>query len=49
MDSPELREGSEGEWVVYLQGHLRNAGYDAGSTSGEFDSELTESVRRYRA
>jgi len=48
MDSPELREGSEGEWVEYLQGHLRNAGYDAGTTSGEFDAELTESVRQYQ-
>ena len=43
MNEPELSQGSEGEWVTYLQQLLEQAGYLTGSVDGDFGSATDSS------
>lgn len=46
--NPELSNGSEGEWVTYLQQHLEAAGYDTGPIDGIFGPITEAAVRQFQ-
>ncbi|MEP7203817.1 MAG: peptidoglycan-binding domain-containing protein [Ilumatobacteraceae bacterium] len=47
-DNPELRRGSEGEWVTYLQQLLEAAGNPPGAIDGDFGPITEAAVRAYQ-
>jgi peptidoglycan hydrolase-like protein with peptidoglycan-binding domain len=47
-NEPELRRGSDGEWVSYLQGLLQDAGHSPGAIDGDFGPRTEAAVRAYQ-
>jgi peptidoglycan hydrolase-like protein with peptidoglycan-binding domain len=43
-DEPDLHEGTEGEWVTYLQQWLTHLGFYAGTVDGSFGPVTQEAV-----
>ncbi len=50
MGEPEIQQGAEGEWVVYLQELLVQYGYDIGEkgVDGKFGPDTEAAVRLYQ-
>ncbi len=50
MGEPQIDQGSEGEWVTYLQEMLVNYGYDVGEhgVDGKFGPDTEAAVRQYQ-
>jgi peptidoglycan hydrolase-like protein with peptidoglycan-binding domain len=48
MDEPTLQNGSQGEWVTYLQQLLSQAGYDPGGVDGVFGDGTLQAVRNFQ-
>jgi peptidoglycan hydrolase-like protein with peptidoglycan-binding domain len=49
MNEPELTQGSQGEWVTYLQQLLEQAGYLTESADGDFGPATDSAVRAYQS
>src|SRR3954454_15896008 len=49
MDEPTLRQGSSGDWVMYLQQVLAQVGYDPGPIDGSFGSGTAQAVAAFQA
>jgi peptidoglycan hydrolase-like protein with peptidoglycan-binding domain len=48
-DEPLLRQGSDGEWVAYMQGLLEAQGHTPGPLDGIFGPRTEAAVRSYQA
>ena len=47
-DEPELRQGSDGDWVAYMQGMLEAQGHSPGPLDGIFGPGTEDAVRAYQ-
>jgi peptidoglycan hydrolase-like protein with peptidoglycan-binding domain len=47
-DEPELRQGSDGDWVAYMQGLLEAQGHSPGPLDGIFGPRTEAAVRAYQ-
>src|SRR4051794_14891793 len=49
MDEPTLEQGSQGDWVTYLQQLLEQAGYSPGTVDGDFGPATLQAVESFQA
>lgn len=47
-DEPVLRQGSDGDWVAYMQGQLEAQGHSPGPLDGIFGPRTEAAVRAYQ-
>jgi peptidoglycan hydrolase-like protein with peptidoglycan-binding domain len=48
MDEPTLQQGSQGEWVTYLQQLLEQAGFSPGTVDGIFGPATQQAVESFQ-
>jgi hypothetical protein len=49
MDEPTLQQGSQGEWVTYLQQLLQQAGFSLDAVDGTFGPATLQAVESFQA